>query len=104
MNYPARLFRDLLSTWHNDCASHRVDSLAAELAARAGRADAAVCLGLIQKEAIASLFGLTYLLDSYGLVLRQRYRQLSKRVHPDTGGTGALFRNLTDAYDLLNRI
>ena len=75
MNYPARLFRDLLSTWHIDCASHRVDSLAAELAAQAARAEAAVCLGLMQKDAIANVFGLTYLLDGYGLILRQRYRQ-----------------------------
>jgi hypothetical protein len=75
MNYPAQLFRNLLSTWHHDASNHHVEGLAAELAATVARAKAALCLGLMHKEAIPSLFGLTFLLDGYGLVLRQRYRQ-----------------------------
>lgn len=74
MNHPARIFRDLLSIWHYDCAAERVDSLAAELAAWAARVDT-ICLGLLEKDAIAKVYGLTYLLDGYGFILRQRYRQ-----------------------------
>ena len=51
------------------------DVLAAELAAHVGRARAPLCLGLIGKEAIPRLYGLVFLLDGFGLTLRQRYRQ-----------------------------
>lgn len=75
MNYPARVFRDLLSTWHFDAVSERIESLAAELASQVVSAQSSVCLGLMEKEALPKLFGLTYLLDGYGLILRQRYRE-----------------------------
>lgn len=75
MNYPARVFRDLLSTWHHDVMSERIESLAAELSNEVSSARSSLCLGLMDKEALPKLFGLTYLLDSYGLILRQRYRK-----------------------------
>ncbi len=75
MNYPARVFRDLLSTWHFNALSDRIESLAAELVSEVVLAKTSVCLGLMEKEALPKLFGLTYLLDGYGLILRQRYRE-----------------------------
>jgi len=75
MNYPARIFRDLTSTWHQDAANERVDRLAAELAAQMADKKGSLCLGLVQKEAIATFHGLVFLLDSFGLMLRQRYRE-----------------------------
>lgn len=75
MNYPARIFRDLTSTWHMDAASERVDRLAAELAACIADKKGSMCLGLVQKEALSSFHGLVFLLDSFGLMLRQRYRE-----------------------------
>lgn len=74
MNHPASLFRDLSSAWHLDAAGERVDALAAELAAHAARAGT-LCLGLIEPEAVPRFYGLVFLLDSYGLTLRKRYRQ-----------------------------
>ena len=75
MNYPARVFRDLFCTWHHDVTSDRVESLAAELLSEVVKAKTSLCLALLEKEALPKLFGLTYLLDSYGLILRQRYRK-----------------------------
>ena len=73
-NVPARLFRELQTVWHLDATHHRIDVLASELAAQVGRAPAPLCLGLIRKEAIPRVFGLVFLLDGFGLTLRQRYR------------------------------
>ncbi|MCA9836356.1 MAG: hypothetical protein KC422_05555 [Trueperaceae bacterium] len=75
MNYPARVFRDLLSTWHFDVTSDRIESLAAELTSQVAASQSSLCLGLLEKEALPKLFGLTFLLDGYGLILRQRYRE-----------------------------
>ena len=75
MNYPARLFRDLLSTWHQSAESSKVDMLAAELTSCIAREAHALCIGLVQKDSLAKLHGLMYLLDSYGLVVLPRYRK-----------------------------
>ena len=74
MNYPARIFRDLSSVWQRDAASERVESLAAELAARVA-AQGTLCLGLIRAEAVPKHYGLVYLLDGYGILLRKRHRK-----------------------------
>lgn len=81
MNQPARIFRDLMSHWHRDAVSERVDVLAAELAAHVATASGALCLGLLHKEAVPRLFGLVFLLDGYGLLLRQRYRERGDGVY-----------------------
>lgn len=81
MNHPARVFRDLTSAWHQDAASERVDCLAAELAAAAANTKASLLLGLIEAEAVAKFYGLVFLLDSYGLILRKRYRQAGDGVY-----------------------
>ncbi len=73
MNYPARVFRDLSSTWQQDAASERIDILAAELTACVA-AGGTLCLGLIRAEAVPKFFGLVYLLDGYGILLRKRHR------------------------------
>lgn|GEM_PF-6876930 len=73
-NQPARLFQALYSTWHYQAASEQVDQLAAELAARVARASAPLCLAVVYRREIASFFGLVYLLDTFGLTLRKRYR------------------------------
>lgn len=75
MNYPARIFRDLASTWNRDAADERVDILASELASYAARTNTSLCLGLIAQDAVPKFYGLVYLLDTYGLMLRKRYRQ-----------------------------
>lgn len=74
-NPAARVFRNLLGSWHRDAADERVDVLAAELAACVAAARGPLCLGLLRKDVVPRLFGLTFLLDGYGLLLRQRYRQ-----------------------------
>ena len=74
MNYPARVFRDLSSTWQRDAASERVDLLAAELTSCVA-AEGPLCLGLIRAEAVPKFFGLVYLLDSCGVLLRKRHRK-----------------------------
>lgn len=73
-NYPARVFRALHGAWNQDASGERVDQLAAELAACAAACQGVICLGLVRKEAVPSFFGLVYLLDGYGLLLRKRYR------------------------------
>lgn len=75
MNTSARLFRQLLGTWQHDASSDVVDILAAELSAEAARAPGSLCLGIMESDSVRSLFGLIYLLDGYGLILRQRYRE-----------------------------
>jgi hypothetical protein len=74
MNHPALLFRALSSAWQHDAASPQVDLLAADLAAAVGRSAHPLCVGLVRNEAIPKLYGLVYLLDGYGVTLRQRYR------------------------------
>ena len=74
MNYPARIFRDLSSAWQRDAADERVDILAAELTSCVA-AQGTLCLGLIRAEAVPKFFGLVYLLDSCGILLRKRHRK-----------------------------
>ena len=108
MNTPARLFRDLLSTWQRDASSERVDCLAAELAAQAARTPSSLCLGIMESDSIKSLFGLIYLLDGYGLILRQRYREqrdgvfifLDRKREPVSEFTGGLVHELEDMSPL----
>lgn len=75
MNYPVSLFRSLSSAWHHDAVSDQVDLLAADLAAHVGASRYPLLLGLVRKEAVSKLYGLVFLLDGYGLTLRQRYRK-----------------------------
>lgn len=35
--------------------------------------------------------------------LKEAYRRMSKKVHPDQGGSAALFRQVQEAYDLLSK-
>jgi hypothetical protein len=77
---PSRLFRDLTSTWNHDASSERVDLLAAELASAVAAAGHSICVGLIQQEAVPKFYGLVFLLDSFGLVLRKRYRKAGDAV------------------------
>ncbi len=81
MNYPACVFRDLSSAWHLDAASENVDILAAELAAQIAHTTKPLLLGLIKPEAVAKFYGLVFLLDSYGLLLRKRHREGSDGVY-----------------------
>lgn len=82
MNHPVPLFRALSSAWQHDAVAAEVDTLAAELSARVGASRYPLCLGLIRKEAVSTFYGLVYLLDGYGVTLRQRYRK---------GGDGVFF-------------
>ena len=75
VNYPARVFRDLTGAFQQDAAGDRVDVLAAELASCVADARGSLCVGLVHKEVVPKLFGLVFLLDGYGLLLRQRYRE-----------------------------
>jgi hypothetical protein len=70
----AEVFRDLLTAWHHDATSDRVDVLASELAARLAQANHSLCVALMTVDSICTLFGLIYFLDGYGIILRQRYR------------------------------
>ena len=74
-NHSARVFRDLASAFQRDAAAERIDVLAAELASCVADAPGSLCLGLVHKETVPKLYGLVFLLDGYGLVLRQRYRE-----------------------------
>ena len=74
MNYPARVFRDLSSTWQQDAANERIDILAAELTSCVA-VGGTLCLGVIHTEAVPKFFGLVYLLDGYGILLRKRHRK-----------------------------
>ncbi|CAN5878692.1 hypothetical protein BH24DEI2_BH24DEI2_16920 [soil metagenome] len=69
------MFRDLTSSFQQDAAGERVDVLAAELASCVADAPGSLCLGLVHKETVPKLYGLVFLLNGYGLVLRQRYRE-----------------------------
>ncbi len=75
MNHPVSIFRALSSAFQYDAASQAVDVLAAELAAQVGRSSHALLLGLIHRDAVRKFYGLVYLLDGYGLTLRQRHRE-----------------------------
>ena len=75
MNHPVSTFRALSSAFQYDAVSPTVDILAAELAAQVGRGSHALLLGLIHRDAVRKFYGLVYLLDGYGLTLRQRHRE-----------------------------
>lgn len=75
MNYPVSTFRALSSAFHHDAASAEVDVLAADLAARVGSSRYPLCVGLVRKDAVRKFYGLVYLLDGYGVTLRQRHRE-----------------------------
>ena len=75
MTYPVSTFRALSSAFQHDAASPTVDVLAAELAAQIGRERHPLLVGLIHRDAVRKFYGLVYLLDGYGLTLRQRYRE-----------------------------
>jgi hypothetical protein len=75
VNEPAQLFRQLFNTWHVDAAGPYVDTLVAELTVHVAGAHGPLCLGLVRKKAVPQFYGLVYLLDAYGMVLRKRYRQ-----------------------------
>ena len=75
MNYPVSTFRALSSAFHHDAASAEVDVLAADLVARVGSSRHPLLVGLVRKEAVRKLYGLVYLLDGYGVTLRQRHRE-----------------------------
>lgn len=74
MNHPVSTFRALSSAFQHDATSAQVETLAAELAARVGASSHPLCVGLIERAAVRKFYGLVYLLDSYGLTLRQRQR------------------------------
>ena len=75
MNQPASTFRTLDQAFNREAASQQVDALAAELAAQVGASRGPLLLALLRKEAVPRTFGLVFLLDAYGLVLRHRYRR-----------------------------
>ena len=50
------------------------ETYAAELAAQVGADPYPLLVGLIDKDAVRKFYGLVYLLDGYGLTLRQRHR------------------------------
>lgn len=74
MNHPVSTFRALSSAFQHDAASADVDLWAADLAARVGANPYPLCVGLIHRDAVRKFYGLVYLLDGYGLTLRQRHR------------------------------
>lgn len=75
MNHPVSIFRALSSAFQYDAASASVDTLAADFAAQVGSSSHPLCVGIVHKEAVRKLYGLVYLLDGYGLTLRQRHRE-----------------------------
>lgn len=75
MNHPVSTFRALSSAFQHDAAGSEVDLLAADLAARVGSSRHPLCVGLVHKDAVRKFYGLVYLLDGYGLTLRQRHRE-----------------------------
>ncbi len=75
MNHPVSTFRALSSAFHHDAASADVDLFAADLAARVGSSRHPLCVGLVRKDAVRKFYGLVYLLDGYGVTLRQRHRE-----------------------------
>ncbi len=74
MNQPVSTFRALSSAFQHDAMGTDVDLYAAELAAQVGADPYPLLVGLIDKEAVRKFYGLVYLLDGYGLTLRQRHR------------------------------
>ena len=75
MTHPVSTFRALSSAFQHDAASPAVDVLAAELAAQVGRDAHPLLIGLVRRDAVRKFYGLVYLLDGYGLTLRQRHRE-----------------------------
>lgn len=75
MNHPARLLSQMLSTWHQDTTAPHLEALAAELTTEAVNTKGSLCVGLFKKDFQPRLFGLAYFLDSYGLIMRQRFRK-----------------------------
>ena len=75
-----QIFRALLSAWHDDAASERVDMLVCELVSAAASGPPR-CVSLVKKETLPRLFGLVFVLDSYGIILRQRYREQGDGVY-----------------------
>lgn len=75
MNHPVSTFRALSSAFQYDAVSDEVERLAADFAAQVGSSRHALCVGLVRKEAVRKFYGLVYLLDGYGLTLRQRQRE-----------------------------
>ena len=75
MHHPVSTFRALSSAFQHDAAGQTVDILAAELAAQVGRERHPLLIGLVHRDAVRKFYGLVYLLDGYGLTLRQRHRQ-----------------------------
>ncbi len=80
MDHPVSTFRALSSAFQYDAASSTVDTLAAELAAQVARDEHPLLLGLVRRDAVRKFYGLVYLLDGYGLTLRQKYRELGDGV------------------------
>ncbi len=72
-NTPAVLFHHLVTTWHHDVTSDRVDQLAADLAAHTAAGGGLALVGLVRSDAVRRLFNLACYLNTYGLTLRQRY-------------------------------
>ncbi len=72
-NTPALLFAQLVSAWHADASSERVDQLAADLAARVASSGGLACVGLVRSDTVRRFFGLACFLDRYDLAIRQRY-------------------------------
>lgn len=75
MNHPVSTFRALSSAFQYNAASDEVERLAADFAAQVGSSSHALCVSLVHKEAVRKFYGLVYLLDGYGLTLRQRQRE-----------------------------
>lgn len=75
MNHPVSTFRALSSAFQYDAASDAVEELAADFAAQVAREPYSLCVGLVRRDAVRKLYGLVYLLDGYGLTLRQRQRE-----------------------------
>lgn len=74
MTHPVSAFRALSSAFQHDALGADVDLYAAELAAQVGADPYPLLVGLIHKDAVRKFYGLVYLLDGYGLTLRQRHR------------------------------
>lgn len=75
LNKPSTLFKQMLSNWHFDVISEQTDDSIFNFVAEMANHKDSVCVGLMEKAAIPRLYGLTFILDGYGLILRQRYRE-----------------------------
>ncbi len=97
MNHPVSTFRALSSAFQQDAVSDEVDLLAADFAAQVGRGRHPLCVGLVHKEAVRKLYGLVYLLDGYGLTLRQRHREGGEGVFVYAERKAEAFSEFADA-------